>query len=68
MCECLWHWFITERAGKLINLGPVYTVPVQLLNRNRRCYGSAYRLHCYELSMTLLAPVTGTLSVPAKEA
>ena len=43
------------------HLCPVYTAPVQLLHRSRRCYGSANRLHCYELSVTLLAPLAGTL-------
>jgi len=40
------------------------SVPVQFLYRNRRRYGSAYRLHC---SVTLSAPSTGTLPVLAKK-
>ena len=41
----------------LCKSGPVYTALVQLLHRSRSCYGSANRLHCYELSVTLLPPL-----------
>ena len=70
MHPCLKYIKFDHVIGYLdtVDFGPVYTAPVQLLHRNRRFYGSAYRLHCYELSVTLLAPVTGTLSVPAKKA
>ena len=46
----------------------VYAAPVQLLHRYRGCYGSACRLHCSELSVTLLAHIIGTLSLLAKKA
>jgi len=49
-----------------IKLDPIYSALVQLLYRNRMWYGSAYRLHCSELSITLLALPTWTPSVPAK--
>ena len=57
----------SAHISTMLSLDPVYTAPVQLLHRNRS-YGSAYRLHCSELTVTLLAPLTGTLSVPAKKA
>ena len=39
----IWNWY------------PVYTVPYNFV-RSRMCYGSAFRLHCSQLSVTLLAP------------
>ena len=50
------------------NRDPVHTALVQLLYWNRRCYSSAYCLHYSVPSITLFAPPTVTLSVPAKKA
>ena len=62
-----WPLTVTNFSKTLIfeSLDHVHTALVQLLYRNRRCYGSAYRLH---YSVTLSAPPTGALCVSVKKA
>ena len=46
---------------------PCYNVLVQLLIRNRMCYGSAFRFYCSDLFETLLVPLAVALSVHAMD-